>query len=399
MQVEKNERIISLDLVRALAILHIICFHIYGPLGLAYNFGMYHERHVQFTIFMKIMNYVFYLLFDNGSISVYVFILLSGFSLAVHYKPEQNLVSFYKRRLEKILFPFYNVFFFEIIFQTIIKFFLSAKMNSMLGKQTPVQSFIMSFNLHTILIAFTFPFLFDFSGYYLRQINDSLWYMPLIIECYLLFPLLFKVCKKIGIKKFNILASLGNVFYLAFCILILHLKQNGFRSVDNVAIRLFPAYMSAFYFGIGLGIQFTQQKKFIVAKKYLLLSCIIFPLLLFFKTTPIFEILFYPIEGIALFYIFYLLTTKILTIRSLTYFLQQIAKKSYSLYLFHVPLINPFLYFSYFLLKLFPHSFLWVLSLESFILFLPILYFITLFIDKLNMSRRIYAFCSPFFKL
>lgn len=169
----------------------------------------------------------FYMLGWLGDSGPGVFILLSGFGLALSalQKPDtrMNLGAFYGKRLKRI-FPLYVAIHILTIAVGILVFNRgSADLNLMS---------LMSF----LGLRFTDSLFF--------YINPSWWFIWLILQLYIVFPLLFKMMKKLGVLWFFMLT-------LGFTILSRGLGLEGFRYSDSLYF-----WMTGIFFGTRL-VEFT----------------------------------------------------------------------------------------------------------------------------------------------
>ena len=105
-----------------------------------------------------------------ADVGVPMFIFISGFVLTKKYEVNFNIIGFWIKRLKRILPPY-------IIFATFYYFFFRVTFN-------PLQ---IDTHGHGVLVTYIFEML---TGYH------HLWYIPLIIQFYFLFPFLNKFIKK-----------------------------------------------------------------------------------------------------------------------------------------------------------------------------------------------------------
>lgn len=263
----QNGRIEVLDMVRALAIIVIILYHYmiewYGrlnfsstwftPDGALANAG-------KLEVFkdggaLGVVKNGFVFMFDYGYTAVNLFLLLSGFVLTVGLV-KKNIMPrgkewcvFIWKRLKRILIPFYLtiilgvgfVFLHNVIF--------------------PQWAAMPAYNVWDFLKLFFIPFVvYDIP--FLQKFNGDLWYVTLILQLYLLFPILYYLMKKIGAKWFLIGVTLLCVGFRTVCWMYLSSApmgviadvQNGYRLFGFFLPRLFE-----FGFGMVLAVWYCQK--------------------------------------------------------------------------------------------------------------------------------------------
>lgn len=139
-----------------------------------------------------------------GGAGVHLFILLSGFGLSLS-SLASCLLPFYKRRLARILIPYY-------IFITLL------------------------FIINQIYVIYPDGTLYAYLGhvFWFKMFDDSIigsfgghmWFMSVIIPLYLLFPLLFQIRKCIGNLLFFIVTLAISVSYW-FAVILLSKEESG----------------------------------------------------------------------------------------------------------------------------------------------------------------------------
>ena len=114
-----------------------------------------------------------------GGTGVHLFVFLSGFGLMLSSR--KPLMDFYKRRLLKILLPYYFLVTFLFVLNTFIPIDSSHSLYAYLG--------------HIFLYK-----MFDNS--IVTSYGGQFWYISMIVQLYLVFPFLQKLMDKIGFKFF-----------------------------------------------------------------------------------------------------------------------------------------------------------------------------------------------------
>lgn len=188
-----------------------------------------------------------------GYVGVDIFLFFSGFGLTYSFT-KNNLKEFYKRRLKKI-YPLYLIVCIIIISITTQHF-------------TPVNRFISDSLLKITTLS-----------YYLDPENSIDWYLNSLFLFYLIFPLLYKLCKVKGFKAyigliliyitFNLCAQIFFNYkiywkydcFLAripiFCLGIIHVTHSLEKeSIKKIAIwsllPIIPLYSLSPFFSISL---------------------------------------------------------------------------------------------------------------------------------------------------
>lgn len=132
-----------------------------------------------------------------------VFVLISGFVAVLSLKGKPlNLWQFYKRRLLRILLPFWTVA------------WLSYPVLWMIGVAT--QSYTPDL-WHTFVGA-TFPLFFQYDAQLLLPTSGPWWFVPLILSLVLIFPLLWWLLQRWGPKNLLIISLLLSIGYRAVAV-------------------------------------------------------------------------------------------------------------------------------------------------------------------------------------
>ncbi|MFC1711388.1 acyltransferase family protein [Patescibacteria group bacterium] len=236
----KSKRILSFDLLRGWAILLILLYHIFlffldknilsKPTGYIENFSR----------FKSLLGYFL----ASGYQGVHLFLIISGFLLTLSTsKKNYSLLDFYKKRLKRILVPFYPVWLLSIIL-----IFLAATL-----------PFFKNFNtflkLDVALKTLFFPLYFDFRSSVLSQVNRAWWFLPLILELYIIFPFLSTIQKKVSTNTFIILTFLVTIHYRLLATFLLKGSPIGVvaaTSGGSIPFIFFPARLFEFCLGMSL---------------------------------------------------------------------------------------------------------------------------------------------------
>ena len=216
---EKSGRIEVLDFIRALAIIHVFVFHYYMewfkgsfmliPQGIQANLPRL-EIFKDGGIIGLIKN-LFSFLFFYGFSAVNVFLVVSGFVLTYSLLSKKNKseqlgggsrngifkwiwgwLIYYWKKFKRILLPFYA----SVVVGIFLLYFRNIVFPTLAG--APVYNWIDGLKL------LFFPFLvFDMA--LVQKFNGDYWFVPLILQMYLIFPFLFFLLKKMKVLKFLIL--------------------------------------------------------------------------------------------------------------------------------------------------------------------------------------------------
>lgn len=167
--------------------------------------------------------------FQRGSQAVGVFLLLSGFglsySLAKHGGPEPGWANWFRKRLVR-LFPMYWIA------------HLLYLVSPFIHRQDPVDwRFLLSFLGDRV-----YPV--DKMFYYM---NPALWFFGLLLELYVVFPILYQLMKRLGAGGFLCLSMLATIVsrYLLYWVI----QANG----NYIQGAFFGALLWEFAAGMVLG--------------------------------------------------------------------------------------------------------------------------------------------------
>jgi len=221
-----KQRLYGLDFVKGFSIIWICLYHLLDfrnnwKLGINFNQGtLFHY----FSENSGIIEALIKTFLSLGIIGVNIFVIASGLGLALS-KNSKDINVFFKRRVLKIFPPYW------IILTTILV--------SYLIKGTKIN--YLDFLTHYIGINTFFPeFLFSLS--------TPLWFVGIILQLYLLFPIIQKTSKKLNPIIFLGLTLLLKIYLSPF---LTNLFGGG---------RFFTEFIVEFYFGIHLGHLLIQQK-------------------------------------------------------------------------------------------------------------------------------------------
>jgi peptidoglycan/LPS O-acetylase OafA/YrhL len=334
----KKDKIRLFDLARGLAIIFVLTYHIFLFTGQKNTLTIANGLIENLKRWQNIPN----ILLAAGYQGVHVFIVLSGFLLTLSsFKKEYKILNFYKKRLKRILIPYWLVF-------------LASLLLIVLSLNTP---FIKTFNNPVpylkILKAAAFPFYFDYSSSILSYINRAWWFLPLILELYLIFPFLFKLLKKLKPQAFLAITLIITLIYRYLAVFKLQGSPIGvvYPSLNgSTPFIIFTSRLFEFSLGMFLAKKYLDNKNLIKN----LTSLKMFGLGLLFQTLGT-TATFYkslwtvsdPLIGTGIFLVVLSLGSLFKKIKPVKNLLNFIGSISYPLYLIHylvlIRFFTPFL--------------------------------------------------------
>lgn len=219
-KVAKANKLGEIEWIRAICCLLVIIIHVTAEFWTSFNYGS--------------VQYKFNILLNSISqFAVPGFVFLSGFVLYyVYHNKEYKILDFYKKRMFKILIPYLIC---SIIY-IILNYYL--------------------YNYPMDLKAMV-------KDIFIGRASFHLYYMVLIIQFYLVFPLLLKIYKKIdnkfislaGLLAINILVILfvktpfkdrlflNYLMFFGLGFLLAELKLKGFKSSRSLKIGIYSIYL------------------------------------------------------------------------------------------------------------------------------------------------------------
>lgn len=222
-KVAQGKKLVEIEWIRAICCILVIMIHVTAEFWTSFVYGS-----IQYKIII--------LLNTLSQFAVPGFVFISGFVLFyVYHNKEYKTLDFYKKRMLKILIPY---FLWSGIYILANYFYHNSAIN------------IVSIAKDLVL----------------GRASFHLYYMVLIIQFYIIFPLCLKIYKKIN----NDVLSMG-IFFLLNAITILYIKM-PFKD------RLFMNYFM--FFGLGMvlanlkikGFELTKALKIIILTVYTLFT-------------------------------------------------------------------------------------------------------------------------------
>jgi peptidoglycan/LPS O-acetylase OafA/YrhL len=273
---EKISRIEVLDYVRGLAIVHIFLYHYYiewfqgsfllvvGGVGPnLQRLAIFHDAG-----FVGFLKNAFSFLWVYGFASVNLFLLLSGFVLTYstlkNEKKEGNrmenensmpqIFEFYRKKLRRLLTPFYVT----LVIGIGILYLRNVLFPMFAGP--PVFSWTDAAKVMFV------PFLvYDVS--LLQRFNGDLWFITLIMQLYLLFPLLYAALKRFGLWKFLGGCFALTVLYRVIATYFLSTAPMGVIYSTENSYYLFSFFLPRlleFALGMTIGVMQFRDERFVI---------------------------------------------------------------------------------------------------------------------------------------
>jgi surface polysaccharide O-acyltransferase-like enzyme len=232
MDKEKNKRIALVDYLRAFAIIAVVVLHL---------------PTVDFSLSASTPAYLFELAVKTAAESVAIpfFILLSGLSLAINYS-DFSINRFYLKRAKTIVGPYLFFSVFYLIYRYC--------------------------NNDDLTLLAIISSIFNGSSFY------HLWFMILIPQYYLLYPVIIKIYKSITKKRWHwLVLSICLLSQIVWWIFVLNISAEAYY--PEIKLMYSMVFMSnIFYFllGIYIGNNFSYLKKRISSTKVLVSALVVF---------------------------------------------------------------------------------------------------------------------------
>ena len=231
-----------------------------------------------------------------GSVGVDIFLFLSGYGIYYSLSHEQNIFSFYEKRVKRVVLPY---FIFGILFWVL---------EDIIMLRVSVGEFLLDFS--TI-------------SFWTRG-NRMYWYISLICLLYLISPFLYRHKNKI---------SLVILVWILGCVVLYFFNANYFNKIEIALLRV-PAFCFGLYFAD------LAEKNVVIGKRmfYILLFAIPVKIIVVI-TNFAFARFFNSLYAIILIVLYVLFRKKFLWENMFTLkFLSYIGHFTLELYLFHVGL-------------------------------------------------------------
>ncbi|WGL99914.1 acyltransferase (plasmid) [Arsenophonus sp. aPb] len=343
----KKNRLFYIDFIRVISFLAIVFSH--------FNYEIF--TNYQGDRAISELSYAGYSISD---IAISLFIIISGFSLAVSSDDKLNIMRFFKHRILSIYPAFWTAYIIVAIF-----FFIT---NSGFVGDGNHWKFILS------IIGLDGYFLYKMSNYYL--IGE--WYTGFMLLTYLFFPILFLLAIKYPKSTF-----------ITLIVIVLSLSVN-YNNTFQVPIVCNPIMrLPEFFFGILYGYYFSKTKK--IHRLLFIFGVIIIYIMITFlqdKLSFLFYILFF---GCSTFSILVFISQPFDNISLIKELINFISKYCFTAFLFH----HQILFF------LFHKINFYALNFGEIIFFYIIIVIFSLFTAKLcdPLIKKIRHFISKWLKL
>ena len=319
----------SLDLIRCIAIILVICIHSMGMLKTAINPLEINTNHIIYAFLSSITE-----------MGVPLFVMLSG---ALLLKKEENPRSFLKKRLKRIMIPF---FIWSIIIFSLDKFVTHQSLS--------IMDFIQKFLTHGI--------------------HGTYWYIYMLLGLYLLTPILQKVFNKISTSL------LVYIFLLTIICAICSTFHNSHQNSDFLLLNYIFPYMHFLAYFICGHIIYSHFISFEKLNRISFIGFIICFIISFINTLYTFGK--FPFTFFESLFFFSFLISRHKAKQNTNPFVEFISLSSYGIYLSHILFIS-LIYKTELLnhIPIFTTPFVLVISI---IIFESILFFI---IQKMNLTK------------
>lgn len=302
-----KKRIYSFDLLKYIAIVIIFVYH------LGTDMYIFHPmRNLKSVLELIFRPNLTYQNIHMAMVACALFIFISGATIAMNYRNE-SLIDFYKKRIFKLLIPFYFVY---------IGWILVRIVNARTFYAFPEFENVESYRfIYTILGLDQYLASFGVKTF---AIGAGEWFLGCIILCYMSFPFLYKI-EKNNPKIVFIFMTLFNLFINIF--------YNRFNLGPTNHLN-FLCQIYNFYLGIALINNRILDK---INKKFVILSVIIISILYFNKIYITFlpSNFFVTLFTLASVIIAYYFENNIRKNEKLTNFLIEFNKISLEIFLVH----------------------------------------------------------------
>lgn len=366
-----------LDLIRALAIIRIFLYHYYMewfggayfivPEGLLANLNrmwIFEGADVVsgmwgfFGWVLALFKNMFSWFFLYGFATVNVFLVVSGFVLTLSLLGKGGSLSVAmgltkdgRGRARTVLHSFYGwiLFNWRRLRRIIVPFYISVLAGILFwyGRNLLFSQFAdwPLFNLWDLGKLLIVPFIF-FDIEFLQKFSGDYWFIVLILQLYLLFPVLFYLLKKTGVWKFLLAVGLVTFGYRYYAAFYLDSVPMGVYLPTEHSYRLYSFFlprMFEFAFGMALGhLYFYNEvilESFKKARWFWFGSVVSLGgyILLMYRWGWIFSD---AVLGVGLFFLFYGIANWLSNVGSVRKFLSKTGESAYEIYLWHHYFLN-----------------------------------------------------------
>ncbi|MBN1974557.1 MAG: acyltransferase, partial [Sedimentisphaerales bacterium] len=260
---------------------------------------------------------------DVMGTAVHLFFILSGWGITLSYLKKEHFSwsAWVKRRFRKIILPYWLI---------VILTFLLINM----GHRLFPKFLESNYSWLSLISYLTFTRNFYSPGW---DMNPTLWFMPVIVLLYAVFPVLIRTLERYGIVALLIISAVITYGSITLCVLA------GYPVTHQSALFLF--YVIEFSFGILIGYTYHYNANLLDQLSNFKMFClgigfytISFLMIKFWKLGSLYNDLFTAL-GVFLLTIYFCQWLYRFSKDSMIKILTSISKESYLMYLIHGPLI------------------------------------------------------------
>jgi peptidoglycan/LPS O-acetylase OafA/YrhL len=273
---------------------------------------------------INIIPFLYYLGFG----AVGVFFILSGLGLAIKYSKEKLTLRKYLKQIIKLLIPYFIAIPVTFIINYALQYiWLQSGIISQMPQ--PFEIYTPNQYIESYLI-----FTRWFSDRLALNFVGTWWFVGIILQFYLLFPLLFNIAKKLGPKNFLIIALLISFIYRAIVAYATNSSPVGIQGAELLYFINFPARLPEFALGI-----YLASNQGIFKYRYITLFGLLFFMGGLILSTTTIGLAFNDfLLGLGLLLILFKLANWIKALKFNIF--EILGKYSYQIYLYHEPALK-----------------------------------------------------------
>ena len=273
----------------------------------------------------------------GGYLAVCSFFVVSGYFSTLSLNKSKSLKDYYIKRIKKIYLPLLVVVFISVILCS----FLSIKIFNF---KSEITSILFGYNNYFQINANT-----DYFAKAASSLFTHLWYISILLQIELIYPLIFKILDKISKNKnyklfgIVILSIIGTIYFI-------------YSAINNSITVLYYDTLSrvfSYFYGCLLGLYFASRK----SRSYKFSKIINFLIFVFYLI--ILSLMFVYIDSSSKYFVVAMILTSIVTTRLIYYsyalfennvvienrLIKVISDISYLIYLVQYPVIYFFNYY------------------------------------------------------